>query len=174
MKKKIELEQVSLAPVKSSESYPAQVGNEKGSEIAPAQTGDDLSSILHFDALENNSDNGNEVDHDLPPLSENDMESDSEDEQVLENVEKYFKTEELHVSEITIPRVSINASAQTKVISDNSSGTESKKILIDDTVEMVSLEVLEQRVDNKAATAVLPELCAVSYTHLTLPTNSLV
>ena len=34
----IELEQVSLAPVKSSESSPAQVGNEKGSEIAPAQT----------------------------------------------------------------------------------------------------------------------------------------
>ena len=70
---KIELEQVSLAPVKSSESYPAQVGNEKGSEIAPAQTGDDLSSILYFDALENDSNTSIEVDHDLPPLSENDM-----------------------------------------------------------------------------------------------------
>merc|ERR1712015_482877 len=64
----------------------------------------------------------------------------------------------MHVSEITIPRVSVNASAQTKVISDKSSVTESKEILIADTVEMVSLEVLEQRVDNKAATAVLPEL----------------
>merc|ERR1711984_59024 len=95
----------------------------------------------------------------MGPLSENDMEIDSEDEQVLESVEKYFKTEELHVSEITIPRVSTNASAQAKVISDNSSITKNKKILIDDTVGMVSLEVLGQRVDNKAATAVLPELC---------------
>jgi hypothetical protein len=118
----------------------------------------DSLSVVYYDALEDNSNNDAKIDHDLPPLSENDMESDSEHEDMLENVEKYFKIEELHVSEITIPRVSVNASAHTKVISDKSSVTESKEILIADTVEMVSLEVLEQRVDNKAATAVLPEL----------------
>merc|ERR1712074_133815 len=159
IEEKIELEQVSLAPVKGSELYPAQVGNEKGSEIAPALTGDDFSSVLYYDALEDDNNDDATVDHDLPPLSENDMENDSEHEDMLENVEKYFKTEELHVSEITIPRVSVNASAHTKVTSDKSSVTESKEILIADTVGMVSLGVLEQRVDNKAATAVLPELC---------------
>ena len=38
LEKEIELDQVSLAPVKSSDLAPAQEGNEKGSEIAPAQT----------------------------------------------------------------------------------------------------------------------------------------
>merc|ERR1712105_556514 len=78
-----------------------------------------ISSVLYFDTLENISDNDNanyKVDHegkpdikavidiikpDLPPLSEYDLESDSEDEQMMENVEKYFKTEDLNVSEIT-------------------------------------------------------------------------
>merc|ERR1712030_55709 len=72
-----------------------------------------ISSVLYFDTLENNSDNDNanyKVDHDLPPLSEYDMESESEDEQVLENVEKYFKTEDLHVSDITNSQASADAS----------------------------------------------------------------
>merc|ERR1712030_176624 len=133
-----------------------------------------ISSVLYFDTLENISDNANyKVDHegkpdikavidiikpDLPPLSEYDLESDSEDEQMMENVEKYFKTEDLNVSEITNSRVSAEASAQAKVISDNSSTTKSKKATIDITVEKVSLEVLGHGVDNKEATAVLPEL----------------
>merc|ERR1712030_259120 len=135
-----------------------------------------ISSVLYFDTLENISDNDNanyKVDHegkpdikavidiikpDLPPLSEYDLESDSEDEQMMENVEKYFKTEDLNFSEITNSRVPAGASAQAKVISDNSSITKSKKATIDITVEKVSLEVLGHGVDNKEATAVLPEL----------------
>ena len=42
---KIDLVELSLAPVKSSELSPAQVGNEKGSETIPAQT-DIESSVL--------------------------------------------------------------------------------------------------------------------------------
>ena len=135
-----------------------------------------ISSVLYFDTLENISDNDNanyKVDHegkpdikavidiikpDLPPLFEYDLESDSEDEQMMENVEKYFKTEDLNVSEITNSRVSADASAQAKVISDNSLITKSEKATIDITVEKVSLEVLGHGVDNKEATAVLPEL----------------
>ena len=129
IEEEIDLEKVSLAPVKSSELTPSQVGNEKGSETAPAQTefksSDPPSDTVEIkDFIENKndlitqSDNSssnvspdlvikeefneeneslriwNIVNEDLeyitkqklnehdkiPPLSEYDLESDSEDE----------------------------------------------------------------------------------------------
>ena len=121
IEKEIKLEQVSLAPVKSSELSPAQVGNEKGSEIAPAQTDqkhseivkDDKESFIVYDKEDLSISHSKleikkEITDDdtmiiLPPLSEFDLESDSEDEHIERN------TMIKHKNERTITRVPIKS-----------------------------------------------------------------
>ena len=53
--KSVTKDKVSLAPVKSSELAPAQVGNEKSSDLCPAQTGTNL-LVRSTDFIENQID----------------------------------------------------------------------------------------------------------------------
>ena len=110
IEKATELDQVSLVPVKSSDLSPAQVGNEKGSETAPAQT--DHKQSDNIKEANSSKENDQKIDQtrknhasdslendketkdiqlkqnlgQLPPLSEFDIESDTEENHVDENI----------------------------------------------------------------------------------------